>query len=136
MLIDLNNIEIIDLGSSSTSCQDLANFPRSISSAIGGLTSKRHPIICGGDHERSILNDCFTYVDGVWKVSSSLTSPRVGAAATTYPKETHSLFVTGGYDNNDIGNLDTMEVLSDDGWQELSTHLPTEIVSHCMVLLN
>ena len=30
----------------------------------------------------------------------------------------------------------TMEVLSDDGWQELSTHLPHAVGLHCMVLLN
>ena len=111
------------------------NFPRSINGAIGGLTSKKHPIICGGEQGFGESSDCFTYVNGAWNSSPSMTSPRFGAAVTPYPKETHSLLVTGGYYAHS-GNINTTEVLSDDGWQELSTHLPIVIAYHCMVLLN
>ena len=135
-----NNIEIIDLGSSSTSCQDLANFPRSIEGPIGGLKFNRNPIICGGyleTFEQSEISECYTYEDGFWSSSPSLTSPRAWAAATPspFPKEAHSLFVTGGYHYPE-GDMNTMEALSGGGWQELLPRLPVEIVDHCMVLVN
>ena len=135
----LNSIEIIDLGSSSSSCQDLTNFPRKVYGTIGGLTSNKNPIICGG-HDQStgqIVSDCSTYEDGVWNSFPSMTTPRSFAAASTAPPSdgAHSLYVTGGQAEGKYPN--TLEVLSDDGWHQLTTPLPVETIDrHCMVLLN
>ena len=65
-----------------------------------------------------------------------MTTPRDYAASSPspYPNRTHSLFVTGGM--NSHGSLNTVEVLTDGGWQQLQTSLPVNINSHCMVLLN
>ena len=132
----LNSIEIIDLGSSSSSCQDLTNFPRKVYGTIGGLTSNKNPIICGGPDESTgqIISDCSTYEDGVWSSFPSMTTPRNFAAASTSLSSdgAHSLFVTGGQD--DSQDPYTSEVLSDDGWYQLATPLPVK--NHCMVLLN
>ena len=129
----LNNIEIIDLETSSTSCQDLPNFPRSVQNAIGGLIFDKHPIICGG-FDNTISRSCSSYKNGVWNLFPSMTKPRRFAAASPSPFSNGSLFVTGGGYNEPY--LSTAEVLYDDGWQQLSASLPVTIFSHCMVLLN
>ena len=132
--VALNSIEIIDLGSSSTTCHDLIRFPIPTSSAFGGLTSNRNPNICGG---HDLKRDCKTFENGVWTSSPSLNYERSNAAAvrSPYPNSTHSLFVTGGkYKNDQIDN--TAEVLTDAGWQTLPTTLPVTIRDYCMVLLN
>ena len=132
--VELNSIEIVDLESSSTTCQDLTRFPRNDSLAFGGLTANRLPIICGG---AGVSRDCQTYENGIWTSSPSMIYARRYAAASPspYPNATHSLFVTGGY--NLFGPDDnTAELLTDSGWQTLPTSLPVAIRSHCMVLLN
>ena len=130
----LNSIEIIDIGFSSTTCQDLTKFPRETFGAFGGLASNRNPIICGG---LGGSRNCQAYENGVWTSSLSFNYDRVGAATcpSPYPNATHSLFVTGGiniYRRDDS----TAEVLTDSGWQTLPTSLPVSIYEHCMVLLN
>ena len=130
---DLNSIEIIDLESSSTTCQDLTSFPRAFFGGIGGLTPHKNPIICGGYGSR----DCSSYENGIWTLTPAMKSVRYFAAASAspYPNETHTLFVTGG--RNYLGNDNNIsEVLNDAGWQELPTSLPVVISDHCMALLN
>ena len=126
-----NSIEIIDLASPSTSCEDLTNFPIYVSGAIGGLTPNKNPIICGGR-----FSDCYSYEDGVWNSSSSMTTSRSNAAASLspFPNGADNLFVTGGVTGSQY--LKTAEALSDDGWQQISTSLPVTISQHCMVILN
>ena len=131
----LNNIEIVDLKSSSTTCKGLANFPRSAEGAIGGLNTNQRPIICGG-YNSSFISDCSFYKDGVWNLFPFLNTPRGNAAAFSfpYPNGALSLFVTGGLDN--FWSLNTMEVLIDDGWQKLPSSIPATIDGHCMVHIN
>ena len=43
-----NIVEIIDLESSLTSCENLSNFPVSGTKSIGGLSSNSKPVVCGG----------------------------------------------------------------------------------------
>ena len=65
-----------------------------------------------------------------------MTTARIVAAATQspYPNQRQNLFVSGGDNNQDF--LNTAEVLSDQGWQELAFPLPVKIAYHCMVLFN
>ena len=83
------------------------------------------------------FSDCSTYKDGVWNKSMSLTTARVFAAASQspYPNRQQSLFVSGGFNNQDF-YLTTAEVLSDQGWQELQFPLPVRTSEHCMLLFN
>ena len=115
----------------------MPNFPRAVEGSIGGLTSNKNPIICGGFNKNIYLSDCSTYEDGVWNKSMSMTTSRVYAAASQspYPNRQQSLFVSGGYNNQD-SDLNTTEVLSDQGWQELPFPLPVRSYYHCMVLFN
>ena len=66
-----------------------------------------------------------------------LTTARVFAAASQspYPNRQQSLFVSGGFNNQDF-YLTTAEVLSDQGWQELQFPLPVRTSEHCMLLFN
>ena len=129
----INSVEIIDLSSSSTTCQDLTDFPKDGSHFIGGLTSKKNPIICGG----SRLNDCYFYENEVWTFSPTTKSVRYHAAFSGSPYPNGTIFVTGGFDLNFVRkHLDTAEVLTDSGWQQLPTFIPVTIHSHCMVLIN
>jgi len=41
------DIEIIDIGSNETTCDDLPNFPFPNWSAMGGLDNNANPFICG-----------------------------------------------------------------------------------------
>ena len=123
-------------------CQDLESktteeYPRARLGAIGGLTSNRHPIICGGsEEEHQLISSCSIFENGSWNSSTTIVRPREFAAASLspYPNENHSLLVTGGLDGNIKFN--TMAVLSDSGWQELPISLPVTVFGHCMVLLN
>ena len=137
----MDSIEIIDLGSPSTSCQDLANFPKFILGAVGGLLSKGNPIICGVnvDESDNFESICSFYEDGVWNLFHNMTTSRIGPAAASpvsYPNEAHSLFVTGGINAELDTSFNTGEVLTDAGWQEFLPDLPAPVVDHCMVLVN
>ena len=44
----LANVEIVDLSSEGGNCQDLADFPLNLESAMGGYFDLTTPIICGG----------------------------------------------------------------------------------------
>ena len=133
-------IEIIDLASSSTSCQDLTNLPVQNYEGIGGLAPNRNPIFCdvcdGLTDYRLIPGHCYLYENGAWKFSPPRNSVRrfASISQSPYPNGTNNLFVTGG--NNVGGDLKTAEVLTDSGWQKLPSSLPVRIAKHCMVLLN
>ena len=131
----LTSIEIIDLGSSSTSCKDLSDFPRLVYAAIGGVAYKKNPIICGG-MDSKITRACSSFEDGVWNSFPSLSTLRGYAAASSSPFFNEDLFVTGGYLDEDA-YINTAEILTDAGWWQIAGAVPVKrIFSHCMVLLN
>jgi hypothetical protein len=44
----LTNVEIVDLSSQKTVCQDLPNYPQEIGWTLGGFYDLTMPMICGG----------------------------------------------------------------------------------------
>ena len=44
----LSNVEIVDFSSNWDNCLDLLDFPRNVTSPIGGFYDLKNPIICGG----------------------------------------------------------------------------------------
>ena len=46
--VELDEIEIIDLQSKDTKCDNMAKFPVRTLGAIGGLDYNDNPLICGG----------------------------------------------------------------------------------------
>jgi hypothetical protein len=89
-----DHVEIIDLESSSSTCTILPNFPYQTRAPIGGVIQGRSPLICGG-----YGNKCYLYENGSWISSHSMMQSRAYGVATysPYPRETHELFVTGGF---------------------------------------
>ena len=61
-----DNCEAIDLDTSLTTCRDPPSFPKVVYIAIGGLTPKESPIICGGyqrdqnDDFDDISSNCYS----------------------------------------------------------------------------
>ena len=128
-----DEIEIIDLSLISPKrCQNLVNFPFSISRVIGKLGSRNRPTICGG-YNGSFAKDCYAYENNIWNETSPMESPRA-TAAVTYPNQSHNFFVSGGFDGQNEQN--TGEIMNNDSWTFLKSLLPVAIRRHCMVLLN
>jgi hypothetical protein len=136
LMLDLEEVvtcEVIDLQSSSTTCQNLPNFPVFV--AIGGLGLKENPIICGGFQSGTIPNSCSSLENNEWVYSYSMNEARRFAAATQL--QDGKLLVTGGVTGALPGiSLDSVEILTEDGWQSTTPSLPVTIAGHCMVTIN
>jgi hypothetical protein len=133
----IDTIEIIDLESVSTNCKNFANFPLKLSGSFGGLGFQDKPVICGGtDVENMISNNCYYLEGNKWTFSPSMNRARAFAAISPspYPSKSQKNFVTGGIDGDK--QLDTAEVLTEQGWETLPQTLPVNISSHCSVLVN
>ena len=131
-----NSIEIIDLASPSRTCKNLPNFPSAFVGSFGGLGFKEKPIICGGV-DGGFSNKCFSLDGNEWISSPSLNTPRLSASVSPspYPSKSQKFFVTGGYDDSGK-HLNTLEVLTEQGWETLPQKLPLTIPLHCSVLVN
>jgi hypothetical protein len=133
-----NNIEIIDLESELTTCQNLTNFPLALEGSFGGLGFQEKPIICGGrDEDRKDSNKCFSLEGNEWINSSILNAGKsyLASSPSPYPTNDQKLFVTGGkYIKK--GFINTVEVLTQQGWKTLPQRLPLTISDHCSVLVN
>jgi hypothetical protein len=132
------SIEIIDLESPSKTCQNLPRFPLALEGPFGGLGFLDKPMICGGtDRHSETTDDCYSLEGNQWTYSNSLNTERYGAAVSPslYPSQSHKFFVTGGFD--DLGHqLNTVEVLTEKGWETLPKTLPVTIYNHCSLLYN
>ncbi len=116
--------------SESTTCQNLPNFTTESVGYFGGLGFEDRATICGGRHNS---NNCYSLVDNDWVATPGMTSGRTYAAVSPSPSTPAELFVTGGQDGED---LNTAEVLTEEGWETLPQPLPVTISAHCQVLLN
>ena len=128
-----NVVEIIDLESPSRTCQNLQNFPHIFKLPAGGLLSNGNPVVCGGDYGSGPVKTCFSYQNTVWSALPSMTWPRQYPAVSKSPylNASHRFLVAGG-----IGGINTGEILTDSGWQSLSSPLPVSIFGHCMAHVN
>ena len=129
--VSLNDVEIIDLESSATTCQSFSSFPITMHSGIGSLGFSEQPYVCGG-HSRV----CFSYRDRSWVPENNLPEVLGHSAFCPSPfiNENNKLFVTGGYTPDEWTN--SSMVLTSDGWETLTPSLPVIVYDHCSVLLN
>jgi hypothetical protein len=139
--LGISTVEIIDLKSSSTTCDSLPSLPYSeqVFGAIAYLEQENNPVVCGGSKASDYftLNECFSYQNSHWLAFPSMLSRRSFAAISAFPhnNKTIKFLVTGGIDFNKRHN--TGEILADDGgWKSFSYNLPVSVYGHCMVLLN
>jgi hypothetical protein len=129
-----DTVEIIDLESSSPTCQNLPSFPLATLGSFGGLGFQDQPMICGGYDS----NKCYTLVENEWTPSPSLKTARYLAAVSKppYSSKPQKLFVTGGSNQSSVEGLNTAEVLTEQGWETLPQKLPVTIYRHCQVHVN
>ncbi len=128
-----NTCEVINLASSTSTCKNPPNLPAKVYAAIGGLGFKENPILCGGYQNIDRSNKCYSLENNVWVSSASMNSVRVAAAATQL--KDGKLLVTGGYDGP-YSDLNSAEMLTEEGWESNIPSLPVTILGHCMVTVN
>jgi hypothetical protein len=130
---DTDTCEVINFESLASTCKNPPTFPASVLAAIGGLRLKENPIICGGIQNDSNSNKCYTLENNEWVSSASMNSVRVYAAAAQL--QDGKLLVTGGFDGSGY-NLNTAEMLTEEGWESNIPSLPVTIAGHCIVTVN
>ena len=111
----LNKVEVVDLASETTVCQDLPDFPLSgIQGSIGGLGLQNNPFLCIG-------NDCYTPTNTTWVPSPGLQSLFTVQFSTS--SGFSNMIVTGGFG---------AEILTSSGWIKLPD-LPVPLIWSCAV---
>ncbi len=91
-------VEIIDLEQSTSNCANLGDFPNQRYTMIGGLDFDYNPMLCAGFEFFDAKEDCFSWKDSSWKISSSLSVGRGNSAwsPSPFPNESHKFIVAGG----------------------------------------
>jgi hypothetical protein len=130
---NIETCEVINLASSASTCKNTPSFPAEVFGAIGGLGFKENPIICGGLQNNAESNKCYSLENNEWVSSASMNSVRVKAAAA--PLKDGKLLVTGGYDGSGY-DLNSAEMLTEEGWESNIPSLLVTIRGHCMVTVN
>ena len=99
-----NSVEIVDLLSTSTPCQNFPSFPTWGSN--GELDKNGNPMVCGGYFGGS-SSQCETFVDGSWRSSPPLTESRYYSSMIKSPflNDSISLFATGSW-NPDLNSAE------------------------------
>jgi hypothetical protein len=130
---DTDTCEVINLASSASTCINPPNFPARGFNAIGGLGFKENPILCGGSQNNATSNKCYSLENNEWVSSASLNSVRIYAAAAQL--KDGKLLVTGGVGGSD-SDLNSAEMLTEEGWESNIPSLPVTIYAHCMFTVN
>ncbi len=123
--------EVINLASSASTCKNPPNFPATVYAAIGGLGFKGNPILSGDVQNDAYTNKCYSLKNNEWVSSASMNSVRVDAAAAQL--QDGKLLVTGGSNGT---NLNSAEMLTEEGWESNIPSLKVTILIHCMVTVN
>ena len=124
--------EVMDIVSAAKTCKNLPNFPSTIHSAVGGLGFQETPTICGGEQDDQLSNMCYSFKNSEWVSSESMNSVRVSAAAAQF--QNSKILVTGG--DNVSDTINSVEMLTEEGWENIIPLLPVTIVNHCIVIVN
>ena len=93
-IISRSDAQVIYVGSSSSGCRLLTNYPTTIKHASGGLIANEL-IICGGDASGSYQTACYKYStsEHQWTIFAHLQTAR-GYHATT-PLDDNQMWITG-----------------------------------------
>lgn len=122
--------EIIDI-SGSDICSQYADFPFPVESAVGFFNFKNRPVICAGNNGDNI-DGCYEYKNEEWTQSYKLINLKSNAAAVVVSHRKALIF--GGYLNPD--RLDSVEVLTENGFEDFKLNLPEKLSSLCALMLN
>jgi hypothetical protein len=125
--------QVINLASSALTCKNPPNLTATVYAAIGGLGFKGNPILCGGEQNNVGSNKCYSLENNEWISSASMKSVRISAAAAQL--QDGKILVTGGRDGS-YSDLNSAEMLTEEGWESNIPSLPVNIYGHCMVTVN
>ncbi len=125
--------EVINLASSASTCKNPPNFLAKVFEAVGGLGFKGNPIICGGWQNYVLSNKCYSLENNNWVSSASMNSVRKSATAAQL--KDGKLLLTGGRDAS-YSDLNSAEMLTEEGWESNIPSLPVTIKDHCMVTVS
>ena len=94
-----NEVEVVDLETSSTSCRKIENFPDAVWGAVGILGPNQQPLICGGVYSTGDSTNCYTLENDHWQLFSLMTEKRRQAsiAPSPYPTKDFKLKTTNGH---------------------------------------
>ena len=122
--------EIIDIASGGVTCSDLENFPVEIMKGVGGNLQGTQ-VVCGGFLGNTYLDKCYKFTTtGGWQEFASMKNKRRYTAGIVYQKKLH---VFGGYDGS---QLQSSEIISEDGGVIDGPDLPTAVESHAITAIN
>lgn len=123
----LNTVEVIDLNSTTTTCNSWPQYPLVDRGTYGDLIDGQTPLVCGG----WVSKNCYLYSDGGWKQTFSMNKNRyhfAGMPSSPFRNASHKFFVIGQYD---------MEVLTSTGWELLDIPLPVpSTYVPCLMVVN
>jgi N-acetylneuraminic acid mutarotase len=125
--------EVISLESSASPCKNLPNFPAPVYGAIGGLEVKGNFEICVGWQNYNQSGKCFSLDNNKWVLAGSRNSAKTSAASAQF--QDGQLIVTGGQTSS-LDNLNSVYMLTEEGWKSTIPSLPVTMVDHCMVTVN
>ena len=130
----IDDVEVIDFSSTTTTCDKIQNFPHYTMQGFGGLNSDNKPLVCGGV---PLAKDCQILDNGSWQTNSQMNAYRFSAAICESPfkSQGHSLLVTGGI-TEAMTSSDSAESLNGNIWEKVEPSLKVALQGHCMVLLN
>jgi len=128
---DHDTTQLIDLTSSTKSCQNWNNYPIALSFATGGMVSGS-PLVCGG-FSSSRHEQCYTMdiKKKSWKFLTNMTTKRSSSASAVV---NNALLIAGGKDDNG-DRLQSSEYIHADGQVSAGPDLPSPRSGHCMVAL-
>ena len=98
--VSSREVEVVDLGSTTTWCDELMPYPFVTRGTHGGLMPNSTPIVCGGQNS----NRCFAYDMSEWNPNPGwvetfpMSTPRmhfVGMSGSPYKNSSHKYFVIG-----------------------------------------
>jgi N-acetylneuraminic acid mutarotase len=131
--VNTHTCEVLNLASSASTCKNPPNFPAKVYAAIGGLGFKENPVFCGGWQNNVCSIKSYSLENNKWVSSASMNSVRYQAAAAQL--KDGKLLVTGGNDGS-YSDLNSAEMLTEEGWESNIPSLPVTIYNHCMVTVN
>ena len=130
--VSSREVEVVDLGSTTTWCDELMPYPFVTRGTHGGLMPNGTPIVCGGQNS----NQCFAYDMSEWNLNPGwvetfpMSTPRmhfVGMSGSPYKNSSHKYFVIGNW---------RAEVLTDSGWEVIGPTPPSPFYTGCLMIIN
>ena len=116
-------------------CEDLEDFPMEIEAAVGANLAST-PIICGGyfggPGSVHSSDKCFKYTEEGWQHFATMIERRDHATGIVYNNAFH---IFGGF-NFDTSDLQSSEIVNEDGSSTKGPQLPTQIRSFAIASIN